>query len=108
MVARTGKQFLAGLAADREVWLEGERVHSIVDHAAFNGAANALADVYDLQHTHADDCLMPDPETGELINVSHPVPRSIEELEGGEGGLSLISKYSIALMVRTPDYGSAT
>jgi 4-hydroxyphenylacetate 3-monooxygenase len=108
MVARTGKQFLAGLAADREVWLEGERVHSIVDHAAFNGAANALADVYDLQHTHADDCLMPDPETGELINVSHLIPRSLEDLKRREVGLTRISEYSVGLMGRTPDYMNVT
>ena len=30
----------------------------------------ALADVFDLQHRHADRCLLPDPETGERINAT--------------------------------------
>ena len=108
MPARTGAQFLTGLEADREVWLEGERVQSIVDHPAFKGAANALAEVFDLQHDHAEDCLMPDPETGELINVSHLIPRSLEDLKRREVGLTRISEYSVGLMGRTPDYMNVT
>lgn len=108
MAARTGAQFLEGLSSDREVWLEGERVKSIVDHPAFKGAANALAEVFDLQHCHAEDCLMPDPETGELINVSHLIPRSLEDLKRREKGLTRISEYSVGLMGRTPDYMNVT
>ncbi len=108
MPARTGAQFLAGLEADREVWLEGERVQSIVDHPAFNGAANALAEVFDLQHCHPEDCLMPDPESGELINVSHLIPRSLEDLKRRQVGLTRISEYSVGLMGRTPDYMNVT
>ena len=45
---------------------------------------------------YADDCLIPDPETGEPINVSHMIPRSRDDLKrrhagpraavGGHGG----------------------
>ena len=55
MAARTGEQFLRGLKDGRELWVGGERVRSIVDHPALNGAAQALAEVFDLQHRHADD-----------------------------------------------------
>ena len=41
----------------------------------------SLAAVYDLQHEAADDCLVPDPETGEPINVSHLIPRSRDDLD---------------------------
>ena len=108
MAARTGKQFLEGLQADREVWLEGERVDSIAEHPAFSGAAKALADVFDLQYDHAGECLMPDPETGEQINVSHMIPRSLEDLQRREVGLTRISEYSVGLMGRTPDYMNVT
>ena len=40
------------------------------------GGAESLADLFDRQHEFADECLMPDPETGEPINVSHMIPRS--------------------------------
>ena len=73
MGARTGEEFLKGLQArKREVWLGGERVDDVVDHPALTGAAHVLAAVFDRQHVYADDCLMPDPETGDapLIGVS--------------------------------------
>ena len=45
----------------------------IVSHPAFAGAAATLAQIFDLQHEARDICLMPDPETGEPINVSHMI-----------------------------------
>ena len=108
MPARTGAQFLDGLKQEREVWVGGERVEDITSHPAFAGAANALAGVFDLQHEHADRCLMPDPETGELINVSHMIPHSKADLMRRHGGLETIAEYSVGLMGRTPDYMNVT
>ncbi|MBS0219905.1 MAG: 4-hydroxyphenylacetate 3-hydroxylase [Proteobacteria bacterium] len=108
MAARTGEQFLRGLKDDREVWVGGERVRSIVDHPALSGAAQALAEVFDLQHRHADDCLMPDPETGEPINISHMIPKSREDLLRRHRGLERVAEFSVGLMGRTPDYMNVT
>jgi 4-hydroxyphenylacetate 3-monooxygenase len=108
MPARTGAEFLRGLKAPREVWVEGERVTDVTTHPAFSGAAHALAEVFDLQHQAADVCLMPDPETGEPINVSHMLPRSKADLEKRHKGLERISEYSMGLMGRTPDYMNVT
>jgi 4-hydroxyphenylacetate 3-monooxygenase len=108
MPARTGAEFLRGLKGGREVWLEGERVADPTSHPAFAGAAHALAEVFDLQHQAADVCLMPDPETGEPINVSHMIPRSKADLERRHRGLERISEYSVGLMGRTPDYMNVT
>ena len=54
MAARTGEQFLRGLAGRRDLWVGGDRVSSVVDHPALSGAVRALAEVFDLQHRHAD------------------------------------------------------
>lgn len=108
MPARTGQQFLAGLRNDREVWVEGKRICDIVGHPALRGAAAALAEVFDLQHAQADRCLVPDPETGEPINVSHMLPRSREDLRRRHDGLAAIAEYSVGLMGRTPDYMNVT
>ena len=77
-------------------------------HPALSGAAHAIAAVFDLQHERADVCLMPDPETGEPINVSHMIPRSRADLERRHAGLQAIAEYSVGLMGRTPDYVNVT
>ena len=64
--------------------------------------------VFDRQHEYADDCLMPDPETGEPINVSHMIPRSKEDLQRRHRGLARIAESTVGLMGRTPDYMNVT
>src|SRR5262249_33005076 len=108
MGARTGQQFLRGLRDRRELWVGGDKVLSMVDHPALAGAAQALAEVYDLQHQAADVCLMPDPETGEPINVSHMIPHGADDLQRRHRGLERIAEYSVGLMGRTPDYMNVT
>ena len=77
MPARTGKEFLQGLKDERQIWVGEERVRDVATHPALAGAARFVASLYDLQHESAPACLMPDPETGEPINVSHLIPRSL-------------------------------
>jgi len=108
MPARTGEQFLKGLRGQRAVWVDGERVSDVVDHPKLSGAAQALAEVYDLQHAHADTCLVPDPETGEPIGASHLIPRSREDLARRHKALRQVAEYSVGLMGRTPDYMNVT
>jgi aromatic ring hydroxylase len=67
-----------------------------------------LADVFDIQHQHPESCLMPDPETGELINASHMIPRSLEDLRQRQVCLEKIAEYSVGCMGRTPDYMNVT
>jgi 4-hydroxyphenylacetate 3-monooxygenase len=103
--ARTGEQFLKGLQeTPRTLWLEGKRIDDVTSEPRLSAAAKTLASVFDRQHTYADDCLIPDPETGEPINISHMLPRSIEDLRRRVRGLSRISEATVGLMGRTPDY----
>ena len=108
MAARTGKQFLQGLRDGRALWVGGDKITSMTDHPVLSGAAAALAEVFDLQHQAADVCLMPDPETGEPINVSHMIPRNHEDLQKRHRGLERTAEYSVGLMGRTPDYMNVT
>jgi 4-hydroxyphenylacetate 3-monooxygenase len=105
MGARTGEQFLNGLRKrSRTVWLGDEQVEDVTAHPALAQAARTLAAVFDRQHQHRDECLIADPETGEPINVSHMVPRSVDDLKRRNRGLSRISEATVGLMGRTPDY----
>ncbi len=105
MAARTGAQFLDGLRrTKRRLHLEGERVVDVTQHPSLAGAAKTLAGVFDRQHDYPEDCLIPDPETGEAINISHMLPRSVDDLKRRVRGLSRLSESTVGLMGRTPDY----
>ena len=108
MPERTGREFLEGLRAPREIWVDGERVTDDVDHPLLGGAARGLAAVFDLHHAHPDALLMPDEETGEAIPVSHMIPRSRADLARRGAGLRKVAEYSVGLMGRTPDYMNVT
>ena len=105
MGARTGAQFLEQLRKTRRtVWLADGRVDDVTAHPALAGAARTLAGVFDRQHQYAEDCLIPDPETGEPISISHMIPHSIDDLKRRNRGLARISEATVGLMGRTPDY----
>jgi 4-hydroxyphenylacetate 3-monooxygenase len=107
--ARTGEQYLKGLrATNREIWIGNERVSDVADHPQFTQAAHAVASWYDLQFEHPDELLIPDPETGEQINVSHMIPRSADDLRRRGVGLARISELSMGVMGRLPDYMNVT
>ena len=82
IAARTGSQFLDGLRGDaREIWLNGEKITHPLDHPQLREAAETMARVYDLQHEHAAEMLAPSPDDGRLVNVTHLIPRSKDDLE---------------------------
>jgi 4-hydroxyphenylacetate 3-monooxygenase oxygenase component len=108
MGARTGKEYLRGLRSAREIWVGDDKVSDVTTHPAFTGAAQTMAQIFDLQHQAADVCLAPDPETGEQINVSHTIPRSREDLRRRHAGLQRTAEFTVGLMGRTPDYMNVT
>jgi aromatic ring hydroxylase len=105
MGARTGEQFLSGLRATRRrLWLEGHQVDDVTAHPALAGGARTLADIFDRLHAYPEECLVPDPETGEPLNIGHLIPRSVEDLKRRNRGLARIAEATVGLMGRTPDY----
>ncbi|MGH9030695.1 MAG: 4-hydroxyphenylacetate 3-hydroxylase N-terminal domain-containing protein [Acidimicrobiia bacterium] len=108
MGARTGKEYLDGLRDDRAIWLEGERVPDVTDHPAFAGALRTMVELYDLQHTSADVCLVRESGTGESRNASHVIPRSREDLARRHAALRRTAEHTVGLMGRTPDYLNVT
>src|ERR671936_1362188 len=82
VAARTGEQFLEGLRGDaREIWLNGEKITHPLEHDELRAAAESMARVFDLQHEHADEMLAPSPDDGRLVNVTHLIPHSRDDLE---------------------------
>jgi 4-hydroxyphenylacetate 3-monooxygenase oxygenase component len=109
MAARTGEQYLKGLKAHhRELWIGSEQVEDVTEHPATAGAARSMAAVFDTQHAFPDDCLIADPETGEAVNISHLIPRSVADLQRRHTGLRRIAETTVGMMGRTPDYKNVT
>jgi 4-hydroxyphenylacetate 3-monooxygenase oxygenase component len=107
--ARTGAQFLDGLAGDaREIWMNGERITHPLEHPALAAAARSVGRVFDLQHAHADEMLYPSEKTGQPVNVSHIIPRSLEDLQRRRRSFELTAALSGGMMGRTPDYLNVT
>jgi aromatic ring hydroxylase len=109
MPARDGQAYLDGLkATSREIWMGDERIDDVVEHPRLKAGAQAIAAYYDLQHEKPDVLLGDDPETGEPINVSHLAPMSDKELVQRGEALREISRLSMGVMGRTPDYMNVT
>src|ERR1700704_5186310 len=108
MPARTGKEFFPGLKDDRPILVGGGRRRHGGAPPPFAGAARSVPALFDLQHEVAGVCLMPDPETGEPINVSHVVPRSREDLFRRHACLERTAEFSVGMLGRSPDYLNVT
>src|SRR3989442_12248326 len=109
VAARTGEQFLAGLnAGEREIWLDGEKITHPLEHPDLRAAAVSMARVFDLQHEHAGDMLAPSPDDGRLVNVTHLIPRTRDDLERRRRAIELTAAASGGMMGRTPDYLNVT
>jgi 4-hydroxyphenylacetate 3-monooxygenase len=108
--ARTGEQFLEGLArGGREIWLRGEKISHPLEHPELRGAALSIARVFDLQHEHANEMLAPSPDDPECsVNVTHLVPRTREDLVRRRRAFELVAALSGGVMGRTPDYLNVT
>src|SRR5581483_4685659 len=56
----------------------------------------------------ANEMLAPSPDDGRLVNVTHIIPRSREDLERRRRAVELTASATAGLMGRTPDYLNVT
>jgi 4-hydroxyphenylacetate 3-monooxygenase oxygenase component len=108
--ARTGEQFLDGLrAGGREIWLRGEKISNPLDHPDLRSAALSMARVFDVQHEHADEMLVPSPDDpARKVNITHTIPRAPEDLVKRRRAIEIVAALSGGTMGRTPDYLNVT
>ena len=82
MGVRTGKELLQSLRDDRQLFIDGERVRDVTADPRFAGAAQSLAELYDMQHDPALGARMTfvSPTSGERVGLSFIEPRSVDDL----------------------------
>lgn len=108
MGARTGKQYLDKLGAMRpHITIDGEVVsENVAEHPAFKNVAQTYAKLFDMQHDpkYKDKLTYPSPTTGDPVNVSFLIPKTIEDLEKRRAGIQVWAEYSNGFLGRTGDY----
>jgi 4-hydroxyphenylacetate 3-monooxygenase len=106
MPARTGEQYLAGLAEAREIWLDGARVPDVRTHPALRRGVASVARLYDMQYDPALSNIMtyPSPTTGELVGTSFMIPRTLQDLVQRRQMMQHWANATCGMMGRTPDF----
>ncbi len=106
MSIRTGNQYLDSLRDDRVVYIDGRRVPNVTEDPAFRGAAQTIAELYDLQHSKADQDVLTvhDDAIGERVARSHLAPSSQELLLARGKALRRVAEHTCGLLARTPDF----
>src|SRR5436190_13261259 len=103
MAARTGEQYLSGLARNKmTLYLDGRRVTDLTREPAFRGPLEALAQLYDPRYR--DFMLYPSPSTGDLVGRSFQIPYSREDLVKKRQALKLRTDHSFGFMGRSMDF----
>jgi len=105
MTLRTGAQFLESLRDGREVWLGGERV-DVTQDPRLAPCANAIAEVYDLQHDPAYRELLTvtSPKTGEPVSRAWVLPQMTEDLVRRREMIEFLMRRCGGTMGRLPEY----
>lgn len=102
MTARTGAEYRAGLADGREVWMGNEQI-DVTTHPSMARSVDGMAGYFDYQHAYAEETLTRTPNGG-LMNVSHLLPKSAEDLQTRHVAFDRLARYSMGMLGRTPDY----
>lgn len=107
MTMRTGEQYINAVKARKpEIWLEGRKVENVMDEPVLRQTVLEIAKLYDLQHDleYQDKITHICEETGERVNNSFLVPRSLEDLKKRRAAFDAYAEATFGLMGRSPDF----
>ena len=106
MGIRTGKQFLEGLRDDREIWIDGERVEDVTTDPRFAGAAQTLAELFDMQHEPAlkEKMTYASPTTGDPVGLSFIIPESKDDLVRRREMVKVWMDHTCGMFGRSMDF----
>jgi 4-hydroxyphenylacetate 3-monooxygenase len=103
-MTRTGTDYLAGLKDDREIYIDGQRVHDTASHPAFAPIAGTMAELFDLAADPANAMTYTAPETGEEANLVYSIPRSRDDLVARRHAIETWARHTQGWVGRSPDH----
>ncbi|KGP72395.1 4-hydroxyphenylacetate 3-monooxygenase, oxygenase component [Pontibacillus yanchengensis] len=107
MPAITGEEYIRRIdALESEVWIDGERIQgNISQHSAFQGVIQSQAELYDIQHSQAEEMMtFSSDTTGHQIGTSYLIPKTKQDLQARRKMIQRWARHTGGLMGRSPDY----
>src|SRR5262245_34621370 len=106
MGVSNGRQYLERLRDGREIWVEGERVADVTRDLRFAGAAQTLAELFDIQCEPAarDKMTYVSPTTGDRVGLSFIEPRSREDLVRRREMIKVWMDHTCGMLGRSMDF----
>lgn len=106
MAVRTGQQYIKSIKSKRGVWVNGALVEDVTTHAAFRPTIDAIACLYDLQHSpeYEDILTYRCKETGGTYGRAYAPPRTREDLVKRRQAFQIYADASFGLLGRSPDF----
>src|SRR5262249_9909148 len=103
---RSGEDYLRSLKDGRHVYADGELVRDVTTHPAFRGAAQSLADLFDIAAAPERRELMtyPSPRTGAPGWRAWQSPKNLAGLRARRRAAEKWAEGTFGLMGRTPDH----
>jgi 4-hydroxyphenylacetate 3-monooxygenase len=106
MGIRNGRAFLASMRDDRQIWIDGELVKDVTTDPRFVGAAQTMAELYEMQ---ADPQLVErmtyrSPTSGDRVGLSFIQPASIDDLIRRREMGKVWADATCGMFGRSPDY----
>ena len=103
----TGKEYIASLQDDREVYIYGKRIKDVTTHPAFRNSVQSIAKLYDALHAEDTKEILTCPTDTGSEGYTHRFFRyacSSQELFKQRDAMAEWAKLTYGWMGRTPDY----
>lgn len=101
---RKGSEYLAALADEREIYVDGERVGNVAEHPAFAPITRTMAELYDLAADPANGMTYDAEEIGGQANLVFSIPRSHELLVARRKAIETWARHTHGWVGRSPDH----
>ncbi|MFI6599340.1 4-hydroxyphenylacetate 3-hydroxylase family protein [Nonomuraea sp. NPDC050536] len=101
---RKGSEYLAAIADEREVYVDGERVRDVVEHPAFAPIARTTSELYDIAADPASGMTAYAREIDGPANLVYSIPQSREQVVLRRKAIETWARHTHGWVGRSPDH----
>lgn len=101
---RSGQQYLESIRDKRSVFIDGQPVENLTEHAAFRGITRTVASLYDFAVDPTNGMQFNAPEISAPANKAFMIPRSQQDLFARREAIAKWHSRTHGLVGRSPDH----